>query len=283
MEDVGCNVVAGTVGAVDNHLHSAQRQRVRHGALAELDVAAAGIVQAPGLAQAGRVGPPWRLLECRLDGQFPVIGQLLATRGEELDAVVVVAVVRRADDDAKVQAQRPREVGNAWGGQRAAEQNVHASRREASLQGRLQHVAGDARVLADQHRRALGAAPQHLADGVAQPQHEVRGDGALSNGATYAVRAEIGLGHGISTCHCPAPGACSRPRTSGESPAKCVTGPQSGRLHGVPELQCIDRGGDVVNPHDVRTALHGDQGCGDAGCQAVGDRPAGDLPERALA
>ena len=57
VEHVGCHVVAGAVRGVDDDLQPAQRQAVRHRALAELDVAAAGVVQAPGLAQRLGVHP----------------------------------------------------------------------------------------------------------------------------------------------------------------------------------------------------------------------------------
>ena len=86
-----------------------------------------------------------------LDVALPGVGQLLAPRREELDAVVVVGVVRGADHDAQRQAQRARQVGHARGRQRAGEQDVDAGRGEPGLERRLDHVARRSRVLADQH------------------------------------------------------------------------------------------------------------------------------------
>src|SRR5690606_23125022 len=62
------------------------------------------------------------------------------------------------------------------------------------LQRRLEHVVGDAGVLADHHQRLApipGALDQDLAVGVAQPEHEVGRDRALADPAADAVGAEV--------------------------------------------------------------------------------------------
>ena len=143
--------------------------------------------------------------------QLPGVGQLLALRREELDAVVVERVVRGADHHAQVQPQRARQVGHAGRGQRAGQQHVDAGRGEAGLQRGLEHVAGDARVLADQHRRPRRRSRlQHAAHGMAQAQHEVGRDRRLADRAADAVGAEIFSAHrhvvsarcDRRACHC---------------------------------------------------------------------------------
>jgi hypothetical protein len=90
------------VGGVDHDLQPLQRQIVAEGALAELDVAAAGVVEPARLAEIGRPDPARLVAERRLDPVLPVVGELLAACREELDAVVRIGVVRGADDDAEV-------------------------------------------------------------------------------------------------------------------------------------------------------------------------------------
>ena len=82
-----------------------------------------------------------------LDG----VGQLGAAAGEELDAVVVERIVRRADHDAGRQPQRARQIRDRRRRQRSAQIDVDARGGKSGLERRLEQVARDARVLADQH------------------------------------------------------------------------------------------------------------------------------------
>jgi hypothetical protein len=88
---------------------------------------------------------------------------LAPERIEELDAVVVVGIVRGADDHAEIAAEAARHVGDAGRRQRPHQQHVHAGGDETGLERRFEHVAGDARVLADQHGAALGASTRAAA------------------------------------------------------------------------------------------------------------------------
>src|SRR5438034_1603029 len=58
-------------------------------ALAELEVAALGVVHALGLAQLRRAGDGERAVQERLDLALDGVGKLHAVGGEELDAVVL--------------------------------------------------------------------------------------------------------------------------------------------------------------------------------------------------
>ena len=194
-----CNLVGRAVGGIDDDLQPAQGEAGVDRALAELDVAPLRIADTPGLAQAGGVGPGGRLGQRGLDGQLPRVGQLAALGRKELDAVVRIGVVRGTEHHAQVQPERAGQVGHAGRGQRAAQQHVDAGRGKAGFQRRFEHVAGNARVLADQHGRAAPTAAalglQHATHRMAQAQHEVGRDRGLAHGAADAVGAEILSAH----------------------------------------------------------------------------------------
>ena len=78
-----------------------------------------------------------------------LIGQFGAIRVEQLDAVVVVRVVRGADDDTGAGIQFPGQLGDGGGRLGAQQQDIDACCGQAGLQRRLEHVAGTASILAD--------------------------------------------------------------------------------------------------------------------------------------
>ena len=84
-----------------------------------------------------------------------LVRELAAVAVEELDAVVLIAVVRGADDHAEVAAEALRHVGDAGRRQRTDQQHVHAGGDESRLERGFEHVAGDARVLADEYAAAV--------------------------------------------------------------------------------------------------------------------------------
>ena len=90
-------------------------------------------------------------LELILDG----IRQLVAIAAEELDAVVVERVVRGRDDDARLGLVLAREVGDGRRRDDAREHGAAACRADAGRQRRLEHLARDARVAADDDERLL--------------------------------------------------------------------------------------------------------------------------------
>src|SRR5690606_19848948 len=164
--------------------------------LAGLDVAADRVARAHGLAELfGRDGAEG-LFQGGLDGAFGGVIELFAVGREELDAVVVVRVVRGRDDDAAVGAHRVGQVRDRGRGHRPHQLHVDAGGHQPGLEGGLEHVVGDAGVLADDHHRlAPGAlAPrgaQRVAVGVAQAQHEVGGNRALHDALPISVGAEV--------------------------------------------------------------------------------------------
>src|SRR6185503_11558330 len=171
----------------------------REGGLAELDVAAARILPAAYLAELRRGVAAHRLLHLRLDGLFGGVRELKAVAREELDAVILVRIVRRADHHARGNANRAREVRHRRRRDRTAHVDVDARRREAGLERGLDHVARDARVLADEHGRMRTLPGQHLAGCIAELHDEFRRHGRLADRAANPVSAEVFASHDACT------------------------------------------------------------------------------------
>ena len=187
VEHLGRDLVGRAVGAVDHDPHAVQGRLRGEGVLQELDVAArrrprcawpcrcsdGPLVVAVGLHQA-------------LDLGLDLVGQLEPVAGEELDAVVLVGVVRGADDHAGVGAHRRGDERDARRGQRPHQQHVGARRDDARLERALQHVARQPGVLADHdaplcgRRRtggpppAPGAGPPRRSSGAGWPRRGCR-------------------------------------------------------------------------------------------------------------
>ena len=223
--DVRRDVVGGAVGAVDDDAHAAQVEMRRERALAELDIARGRVLDAPRLAELGGGHALQRPGELALDGALRGIGKLAPRPGKELDAVVVVGIVRSADHYAGGESQRPREIGDRRGRHGSDEQGVHAGGGQAGFESGLEHVAGNPRVLADQHGGVLYPfllpAREHLARGVAQLHHEIRRDRGLPYLAANAVGAEVFSAHG-------------NPRT-GKAPDDCAILPNPAATRGRPD------------------------------------------------
>jgi hypothetical protein len=100
------------MGAVDDDLQPAGTSTPGT-ALAELDVATGGVVDTLDLAEPrGRHGFSGRSISASM-ASLDLIRQLVAVGGEELDAVVVVGVVRGGDDDAGGGAEGAGQIGDA--------------------------------------------------------------------------------------------------------------------------------------------------------------------------
>jgi len=201
MEHVRGDMVGGAVGAIDDDLQATQVQLVREGALAKFDVTALGVVEALGAAQLVRRHAGHGRIERRLDFQLHAVGQLGALAGKELDAVVLVGIVRSGNDHAGRQAQRPRQVGNGRRRHGAGQHHVHAGGRQARFQRRFQHVAGNARVLADQYGRMRLAAlrlGQHRAGCIAEAHDEIGSDRGGAHQAADAIGTKIFTRHSLS-------------------------------------------------------------------------------------
>ncbi len=83
------------------------------------------------------------------DGRFRLIGELEALAAEDLDAVVLEGVVGGGDDDARIGPHAVGEKGDPRRGDHADHDGVDAHGADPGDEGILQHVSGEAGVLAD--------------------------------------------------------------------------------------------------------------------------------------
>ena len=190
LENERADEVGGAVSAIDDDFQAVEGNVVG-GVFGELDVAAAGVVDAVGLADLRgrqRRGFGFVAHDVALDEGFEVVGELVAVRAEDFHAVVLVRIVGGGDHDAGDGSHRFRQVGDGGRGHGADEVNVHSHGNEAAGDGGFQHVAGNAGVLADEHAVAAGAVgAEDVGDGLAHAQGDLGGDREFVHAAADAV------------------------------------------------------------------------------------------------
>ena len=97
--------------------------------LGKLDVAAEGIVDAEGLPD-----PCCRWTNVFdltaeddvFDALLDIVIELVTIMAEELDAVILIGIVRGGKDDARIGAERACDVGNSWSRQWPDDEDVHS-------------------------------------------------------------------------------------------------------------------------------------------------------------
>ena len=200
---LGRHLVGGAVGAIDNDPQARQRHRARQGALGELDVAVVDTIDALGAAEPVRIGERQLDIPVQhpLDALLDLVGELVAVGTEQLDAVVVVGIVRGRDHHADVGAQRAYQHGDRRRRDRAKQEYVHAGGAQARHHCVLDHIAGKSCVLAEHDAVAMAATLERKASGHADPHGDLRRHRKLVGASPNPVRAEI------TPCH-----ACQNPR-----------------------------------------------------------------------
>ena len=98
-----------------------------------------------------------------LDLELDLVGKLEPVGAEQLDAVVLIGIVRGRDHDAEIAAHGARQHGDRGRRHRAEQQDIHADRGEAGHERVFDHVAGEPRVLADDDPVAVIAALERQA------------------------------------------------------------------------------------------------------------------------
>ncbi len=177
--------------AVEHDRQTTQAQRTGHRRLAEFRVAHGRVADPHDLAdRLGRNGREWRF-EFGFDRQFDVVGELLARGGKEFDAVVVMRIMGCADHDACIRAQAAGQVCDRRRRHRPEQADIRASRDQPRLERRLEHVAGNARVLADHDRGMAMGAGQHAPDRATEFQHELGRDRPFADPAANAVGSKV--------------------------------------------------------------------------------------------
>ena len=178
------------MGAIDDDLQPGEVGTARHTALTEFDIAPGGIVDSRDLAQLLGLDHRHRLIKQLFDHQLNFVRQLGALPGEELDAVVMMGIVRGTDNDSGLGMESTGQVGNCWRRHRAEQHHIRAGRGQTSLQGRLEHITGDARVLADQNAALALLAKCHPGC-PAELEHEFRGYREVTDTPTNTVSTKI--------------------------------------------------------------------------------------------
>ena len=126
----------------------------------------------------------------RFDFALAFVGELQPVAAEQLDAVVVIGVVGGRDHHAEIGAQRARQHGDGGRRQRAEQEHVHAHGGEAGDERGFDHVAGEARVLADHHAVAMIAMGEDAAGGHAHFEGDLRRHGETVRESPDAVGPE---------------------------------------------------------------------------------------------
>src|SRR5690606_30091295 len=139
----------------------------------------------------------------------------------DLDAIVVVGIVRGTDDDAGIGLERPRQIGDGRRGHGPEQLHVSPGCRQPRLQGGFEHVARDTGVLADQNAAFALLAKRHPRR-PAELEHEVRSDGKLADTPTDTIGAEILSSHTTNLCYCAASTAAIMRTTSTVSATSCT-------------------------------------------------------------
>ena len=183
-EDLRRHAVGGPMGAVEQHAQPRQVERLE----ARLELAQVVSARAVELAHpAGRRRETLARKHRALHLALHRVGQLEAVGAEELDAVVLVRVVRGRHHAGEVEAEAADEQRRARRGEYARDQRVPACRGNPGGQRGLEHLAGLACVADDQD---LGSVRRRPGGGrTAERQREV-GSEKVADGSTNAIGAE---------------------------------------------------------------------------------------------
>ena len=200
----GRDLIGGTVGAVDGDAQALEAEALGEDGLGDLDITVTRVIDAANPAQAVRRGQALvkALVHHGLDLQLDFVRQLIAVGPEQLDAVVRIVVVRGRDHDAQVGAHRPGHHGHARRRHGTEGAHVHADRGKAGDQGRFDHIAGQAGILADDHQMAaVVVRHEQLARRQADAQRHLGGHRMGVGAAPNAVGSEIAsIAQGVSSC-----------------------------------------------------------------------------------
>jgi hypothetical protein len=207
------HLVGRAIGAIEHDAQAAEVDALGQGALGEFDVARLRRLVAMRPADVAAFDS---LLEQSLSisssiSVLDLVGELVAVGAEQLDAVVVVRVVRGRDHHAQIGAQRARQHGDGGCRHRAEQVDVHAHGGEAGGERALDHVAGAARVLADDDAVALLAFDEVEARRHADLHRQLRrqlaaiGEPANAVGAEVLARHETALSIGRGSYRTPIP------------------------------------------------------------------------------
>ena len=195
-QGTGTGLVRGTLGAVEDDLDA--HQRVVDGVDEVTDVVVDGLVVRRDPAHGAALGTLPGLAHPRLDRDLDGVVELLATAGEELDAVVGHRVVRRRQHHAEVGAEPLGQEGDPGGRQDPEQQHVDAGRGQPRDHRGLEELPRDPGVAADHREGSVALELTGVGEDVGRGNGKVQGQlsGEITVGQTPdPVRAEVALRH----------------------------------------------------------------------------------------
>ena len=187
----GRDLVRRAVGAIDYDLEAVEAHVARHRLLHRVDVAPAGIVDPARAADPVGADEEGLLRHQRLDRHFRLVRQLVAIGAEQLDAVILERIVAGGDHHAEVGAHLAGEERNGRRGQRPGHDHVHADAGEAGDQRAFDHIARQARILADHDPVLVPAAQEMRTRRLADLHRDLGGHHAFVGAAANSVGAEV--------------------------------------------------------------------------------------------
>jgi hypothetical protein len=194
-ENLGADLVARAVGAIDRDAHRFEARGARHAGLQKNQVASDRVVDARGLADVAVRCAPVR--QCAvvenqlLDFRLELVVELEAVAREKLDAVVLERIVRRGNHHARIRTHTSSKKSYTRCRQRADQPYVDAHRTDSRGDRGFEHVARQARVLADENlAMASMRAAKDVRERAPQLHRGLRGNRLFVRDPAHAVGAE---------------------------------------------------------------------------------------------
>ncbi|CNT63955.1 Uncharacterised protein [Salmonella enterica subsp. enterica serovar Bovismorbificans] len=184
------DMVGSAVGAIHNHFQAIEAQFVREGAFTELNIASGGIDDAARFPQLGGVYAGDLFFHFGFDGFFHIVRQFRTVDREEFNAVIIERVMRSRDNDTRLRAESPRQIGDGWRWHRPGKRGRQSRSGKARLQRGLQHIAGNTRIFTDNDfTRTMTR--QHFSGSPTQFKHEIRCNGGIAYTSANPIGTEI--------------------------------------------------------------------------------------------
>ena len=195
----GCDSIGSAIGTIEDDLQIVQSQPPRETGLHRLDIPPPRVFEPRCSTQLRRrchaVGEV--AVHQRFDLKFPFVGQFVAVRTEQLDAVIFVSIMRRGDHHPQIGPQAAGQHRDGWRRQWAQQGDVHTRTDETGGQSRLDQIARQACIFADHDFVSVRPAREQQARGLSQAQGDISGHGRGIGLASDTVRAEQASG----LCH----------------------------------------------------------------------------------
>ena len=191
----GRHLVRRAVGAIDDDLQAIEPQMIGKRCLGEMDIPPLGIIDPLGPADGPWLGQHHIGLDHGFDLGFIGIGQFVAIRAEQLDAIVMIGVMAGRNHHAQIGTHRPGEHSHRRGRHRPQLDDIHPHRGEPRGQRRFHHITRKPRVLADNNTVLVRPAQEMPARRLAHRHRDGRRHRRGVGQAANAIGAEIFARH----------------------------------------------------------------------------------------